>query len=243
MLPNGYTPVAFSVAGGLPQRASVVLGDAVFRLTLAGAVGDLPALIDADETLVLVDIRRDGQRPREQVPTDARAWLSGVPANTLAPASIRLHLMAHRGDTLLGVLPVAVGTPMRYGTTRGTGLHMEVLITELVVPAGALVRPGPFGLVLEAGIRRLDQGVRVYRPVPPSRPIVKKKPPPPPSSPTKVHHHVDLVAQMLIGEVRAPVVFYEHADLVDVAADLDLAVSGPIELEDFGLDPSPEPLL
>jgi hypothetical protein len=150
--PDGFVPLPFAAARGVPQTVQTEVGGHRLRVTLAVAASDLPALIATSPTSTLVDLT-EGRRRRTSVPGDVRdRFRSGAPA-TLSTEVVRPVLLVRERGVLLGARPASVGAIVRYGSVDQGGLVAEVLVHALELVAGALTGPGELGGRISIGIR------------------------------------------------------------------------------------------
>jgi hypothetical protein len=165
-LPDGFAPLLFDAARGVPQ--AVPLPDSVpgLRAALVGGTGDLARLMSAPTDLVAHDAtelltRRatdaGGSAAGAETAAHVVAHRAAVTAFTAAPpdslttAAVPLWVLVLGGSTVHGSWPALPGRAL---PVRGDGRFLgEVWIDELLLAAGSLVRPGQHGSRIVIGWR------------------------------------------------------------------------------------------
>ena len=156
-LPDGFTPLAFAAARGVPQQATVEAAGRRLTVTLVATAADLPRILDAEPVSVVYDSRAAAV-PRAEVPADARAAATVPPPEGAAVGAVGAYLVVADPAGVLGTVPAVSRRPLPVTSGADPGLLVELWVDELVLPAGGLVRPGEFGGGVVVGIRDASHG-------------------------------------------------------------------------------------
>jgi hypothetical protein len=156
-LPDGFTPLTFAAARGVPQQASHEAAGRQLTVTLLATTADLPRVLDAEPVAVAFDSRAAAV-PRTAVPADARAAAVTPPPDSAAPGAVGAYLVVADPAGVLGAVPAVPGRPLPVASGGDPGLLVELWVDDLVLPAGSLVRPGELGGSVVVGIRDASHG-------------------------------------------------------------------------------------
>lgn len=157
-LPEGFSPLPFVAARGIPQTVSHAVGTHRLRVTIVASATDLPALLQSSATQVVVDTVTEGLSRRDGRPVGVRDRFRAAASTTLSAEVIRPILIVRENEVLLGALPARPHTLLRFGVTESSGLVVDLYVDTLILTVGSFIQPGETGGFIGIGIRPADKG-------------------------------------------------------------------------------------